>query len=54
MAVLRQDYIDLSHQQIFDVNATNILIENLIVVAIYYSNLASTSEYVTLFEKNTK
>lgn len=48
----RQDYIGLSHQQIFDVSAAaEFTKENLIVIGIYHSNLTCIFEYLTFFEK---
>lgn len=46
----RQDYCDLSQEQLFDVCAVQLVIENILVVGIYHSNQTDDSTYLKLFD----
>lgn len=46
----RQDYCNLTQEQIFDVCALHVLDDDILVVGIYHSNQTSHLDYLELFE----
>lgn len=47
----KQDYCDLSQEQIFDVCAVQLVKENILIIGIYHSNQTDDYAYLHLFEK---
>lgn len=46
----KQDYCDLSKEQVFDVCAVHLVVENILIIGIYHSNQTNDSAYLELFE----